>query len=108
VELEPTGSMECRPDPSLDDVRAFVARAGNDPVRIHWSPRLYVSDEGLDAPWISFVTPDGLARDDARIYRFELAGNAVPLTTMGDRPSDRDLGCSSFTGSRRPSPCRSR
>jgi len=86
-----TESMLCLPSPTIDDASYFIAHAGDDPVCIHWSPRLYVSDEGLDAPWISFVDGGGRKRDDARIYRFELAGNAVPLTTMGDRPSDPDL-----------------
>jgi hypothetical protein len=84
-------SMLCLPSPTIDDVCYFVAHAGDDPVCIHWSPRLYVSDEGFDAPWISFVDGDGRKRDDAQVYGFELAGNAVPLTTMGDRPSDPDL-----------------
>ncbi len=79
------------PNPSIDDVRVFVAHAGETPTCIHWSPRLYDADAGGDAPWISFVDPYGVRRDDARVYGFELAGNAVPLTTMGDRPSSPEL-----------------
>lgn len=86
-----SASMVLLPNPSIDDVRAFVARAGDAPVCVHWSPRLYADDAGGDAPWISFVDPYGVRRDDARVYGFELAGNAVPLTTMGDRPSSPEL-----------------
>ena len=39
--------------------------------------------EGADPAWLSY----GDGRDDARIYRVELARNAVPLTTMGDHPA---------------------
>ena len=83
--------MLCLPGPTIDDIRYFAAHAGDDPVCIHWSPALYVSDEGPDAPWISFVDGDGRKREDARVYGFELAGNAIPLTTGADRPSDANF-----------------
>lgn len=87
--------MELLASPSLDDARALVARAAaedaNQPVCVHWSPRLYTADDGPDAPWISFVGADGARRDDARVYAIELAGHAIPLTTLGDRPWSGDL-----------------
>jgi hypothetical protein len=79
--------MLCVSDPTIDDVRYFIAHAGGDPVCIHFSPPLYVSEGGPGAPWISFIDSYGNKRDDARVYGFELAGNAIPLTTS-DRPWD--------------------
>lgn len=91
-----TGSVESTvmvllPTPTLVEARAFVTDTGEAPVCVHWSPRLYQADHGRDAPWIPLVDDSGRRRDDARVYGFELAGNAVPLTTMGDRASDADL-----------------
>jgi hypothetical protein len=84
-------SMLCVSNPTIDDVRYFIAHAGDDPVCIHFSPPLYVSDKGPSAPWISFVDSHGNKRDDARVYGFELASNAIPLTTMSDLPWDADF-----------------
>jgi hypothetical protein len=89
--------MECLPSPTLDEVRKLVARTASAPVGnqhvlcIHWSPRLYAADEGPEGRWVSFVDPDGKHRDDARVYAIELARNAVPLTTLGDRPWNTEL-----------------
>jgi len=83
-------SMVVLPSPALDDARALLMLAGAAPVCVHWSPRIHVDDTGGDAPWISFVDPLGVRRDDARVYGIELAGNAAPLTTS-DRPSAPDF-----------------
>lgn len=74
--------------PTAAEVRDLIACAAHRAVIVHYSPATYVGEEGPDAPWISFVDAAGHVRDDARVYRIELAGNAVPLTTLGDRPSD--------------------
>jgi len=77
----------CLTSPTPAQAQALVAHAAELPVVVHWSPALYVGEEGPEAPWISFVDGSGSIRDDARLYRIELAGNAVPLTA-GDRPED--------------------
>lgn len=74
--------------PTAADVRDLVACAAGQAVVVHFSPATYVGEEGPDAPWISFVDAAGHVRDDARVYRIELAGNAIPLSTSGDRPWD--------------------
>jgi len=84
--------MTCVSNPTMADVRHLVARAADDPLCIHWSPALYTSDVGPGAPWISYVDDRGIERDDARVYGIELAHNAIPLTTMSDRPGDEKLG----------------
>lgn len=51
----------------------------------HWDA------EGADPAWLSFTDPLGARREDARIYRIELARNALPLTTMGAGPGHPDF-----------------
>ncbi len=70
------------------DVRHLVAHAANQAVVVHFSPAMYLGEEGPEAPWISFSDSAGHVRDDARVYRIELVCDAVPLTTSGDRPCD--------------------
>lgn len=74
--------------PTAAEVRNLVACAAGQAVVVHFSPATYMGEEGPDAPWISFVDAAGHVRDDARVYRIELAGNAIPLSTSGDRPWD--------------------
>lgn len=83
-------TMVCVPSPTPGEIRDLIAHAGQSSLCVHWSPPMYESEEGPGAPWISFVDPDGFQRDDARVYRIELASDATPLTTE-DRPWHRDF-----------------
>lgn len=89
---DPASATVCVVSPTRDDMDALVAHAEGLAFTAHFSPPLYEGDHGPDAPWIAFVDPEGYLRDDARVYRIELACNAVPLTTSGDRPHDPGFG----------------
>lgn len=77
-------------NPTRASVRELAARADRDACCVHWSARTYTSDEGEDARWIAFEDTRGFRRDDARVYRIELAWNARPLTAP-DRPWQDDF-----------------
>lgn len=83
----------CVASPTSSEAHDLVAHAASLPVVFHFSPPLYEGEEGegADATWISFIDHAGHHRDDARVYRIELAGDAAPLT-VADRPGMSGFG----------------
>jgi hypothetical protein len=83
----PEALVVCIASPTPEDIAELAADAQESPFIVHFGPPLYVGETGPEPPWIAFVDPAGCAREDARVYRIELAGRAEPLSA-GDRPWD--------------------
>jgi hypothetical protein len=91
--VDPETLTVCLTSPTPTDVRDLAVRVADLPFAAHFSPACYVGEDGPDPPWIPFVDVSGGIHDDARVYEIELAGNAVPLTTSGDRPWHVGFSC---------------
>lgn len=83
----PETLVVCVASPTPEDIAALAAAAPESPFVVHFGPPMYIGETGPEALWIAFVDPAGSAREDARVYRIELAGRAEPLSA-GDRPWD--------------------
>lgn len=90
--VDPEMLVACITHPTHDEARDLAARAAGLPVVLHFSPAMFEGEEGPKTPWISFVDPQGYVRDDARVYRIELARDATPLTVPAERPTMSGFG----------------
>lgn len=90
--VDPETLVACIAQPTPDEARDLFERAAGLPVVLHASPVIYQGEAGPEGQWISFVDHEGFVRDDARVYRIELAESATPLTLADDRPAMSGFG----------------